>query len=162
MFHGKQVRYNGSTGNIFPCSTSMDRRSLNNDQSFHVKTGQIGELAAAQYLRNRNHVVTDRNYTKPWGEIDVITRKSDCVHFVEVKTVSHETKAALEYAVTHETWRPEELVHRFKQNQIRKAAETWVLERQWEGDVQIDVAAVRIVPREKLAVVNFIENIHVE
>ena len=81
------------------------------------------------------------------------------MHFIEVKSVSYETKKMLEWAVTHETWRPEELVHDFKLNQIRKTLDTWVMEHNWVGDVQIDVLAVRMVPREKYALVKHISNV---
>lgn len=131
------------------------------------EVGVLGEQVAAEYLVARGYEVLDKNYAKKYGEVDIVARETgnsgprgtEIVHFVEVKTVSHETKEELEHAVTHETWRPEELVHAFKLNQIRKVAETWVHEKQWQGNVQIDVAAVRMVPQKTFATVNYIENI---
>lgn len=134
-----------------------------------TKTGAIGEMLAARYLEEHGFLIKARNYTKKWGEIDIIAvsvdnkslsnKTTSCAHIVEVKSVTHETRDLLEYAVTHETWRPEELVHQFKLNQIRKTAETWVREYTWTGTLQIDVIAVRMVPREKFAMINHIENI---
>lgn len=121
--------------------------------------GALGEDIAAAYLTKHGHTVFNRNYAKKWGEIDLITLHDEMVHFVEVKTVSYGTRSTLNWAVTHETWQPEEQVHKRKLHQIEKAITTWMEERGYEGDWQIDVAAVRIVPRETFAVVNYIENI---
>ena len=140
------------------------------------KIGDLGEEIATKYLKNKGFSVIQRNYWKKWGEIDIVARETvpteaegefsreteDIVHFVEVKSVSYETRGLFDWAVTHETWRPEELVHAFKLNQIRKAAETWMTENSWEGKVQVDVVAVRMVPREKYATVKYITNVIVE
>ncbi|OGG85547.1 hypothetical protein A2392_02100 [Candidatus Kaiserbacteria bacterium RIFOXYB1_FULL_46_14] len=150
------------------------------------KTGDLGEEIAAKYLKNKGFSIVERNYRKKWGEIDVIARLSteisieagkmgknkqigdvsyetgERIHFVEVKSVSYETKQMLELAVSHETYRPEERVDDFKLNQIRKAVETWIIEHNWCGEIQIDVIAVRMVPREKYATVKYIPNVIAE
>ncbi len=123
------------------------------------EVGKIGEDVAARYLQKRGFTVIERNYWKKWGEIDIVVKKDKQIHFVEVKTVSYETKGKLVYAVTHETWRPEEQVHQFKIHQIEKALESWISENSYDGEWFIDVVAVRIVPRETFATVKFIENI---
>lgn len=125
------------------------------------KTGSLGEKIATKYLKDRGFTILCCNYRKKYGEIDIIAqaRETETIRFIEVKTVSHETKQALEHAVTHETWKPEELVHRFKLIQIRKTAEAWIMEQNWKGKVQVDVIAIRIISNEKYACVNFIENI---
>jgi len=123
------------------------------------KIGNLGEQIVVNYLKNKDFVILEKNYWRKWGEIDVIAKKNNVVHFVEVKTVSHETKAQLQDAVRHGTWRPEEQVHQFKLHQIHKALETWIGDTNYEGDWQIDVAAVRIVPHETYATVKFIDNV---
>src|SRR3989344_5886964 len=50
--------------------------------------GKRGEDLACEYLINKGYKVLDRNYRKPWGEIDVIARAPDkTLVFVEVKTM---------------------------------------------------------------------------
>ncbi len=124
--------------------------------------GKIGESIAAEFLRNKGLVILEMNYLKSFGEIDIVARGTKGIHFVEVKTVTHETKADLEHAVTHETWRPEEMVHSHKLHQIAKAIEAWQMEHSYTGNLQIDVVAVRLVPRETYSVINYVENVIID
>lgn len=47
--------------------------------------GFLAENIAARYLEAGGYEVIDKNYRKPWGEIDIIVRKKGIVVFVEVK-----------------------------------------------------------------------------
>ncbi len=123
------------------------------------KIGNFGEEIAARYLTRRGFKILQRNYLKKCGEIDIIARFNKRIHFIEVKTVSYETKAMLQQAVTHETWRPENNVHPQKIKKISRAIECWLSEELWDGDWQIDVLAVRIVPRETYATIKYIDNV---
>ena len=71
--------------------------------------GAYGEQIAVNYLKKQGFIILDTNYLKKWGEIDVVARKTSIIHFVEVKTVSYETQHRLKAAVSHGTWRPEEM-----------------------------------------------------
>lgn len=130
-------------------NSTLDRKEI----------GKLGERIASQYLTNTGFNIIETNYWKKWGEIDIVAKKDGVVHFVEVKSVSYETQEKLAYSVSHETWQPEELVHRFKLHQIVKALETWISENSYEGEWLIDVMAVRIVPRETFATVKHLEHI---
>jgi putative endonuclease len=127
------------------------------------ETGALGEQIAVNYLINKGFAVLDVNYLKKWGELDIVAREThvnkQIIHFVEVKTVSYETKTALTNAVTQETWSPEDNVHYKKIQRMNRTIESWLLENDCELEWQIDIAAVRIVPREKYASVKYIPNI---
>jgi putative endonuclease len=126
------------------------------------QVGAFGEQIVVNYLRKRGFTILDTNYLQKWGEIDIVARETNKIHFVEVKTVSYETKQLLEAAVSHGTWRPEENVHRHKISKLSRTIESWLGEHKCELDWQIDVAAVRIVPREKHATVKYIPNVIIE
>jgi Holliday junction resolvase-like predicted endonuclease len=122
--------------------------------------GSLGESLAVKYLEGKCFIVLDRNYLKKWGEIDIVARETNGkVHFVEVKTVSYETKLDLERAVTRRTWRPEENVHESKLRKLSRAIDSWLLEMNYRGPWQIDVVAVRVVTREKYASIKMLDNV---
>lgn len=123
------------------------------------QVGAWGEQITVKYYKNRGFKPLGMNYLKKWGEIDVIARNNGIVHFIEVKTVSYETKADLEHAVTHGTWRPEENVTTHKIQKLSRAIESWLGENKWDGKWQIDVVAIRIVPRETFATIKIIPNV---
>lgn len=127
------------------------------------QVGAYGEQIAVTYLKNKGFLVLEVNYLKKWGEIDIVARETagnkQIMRFVEVKTVSYGTKAALDYAVTHETWNPEDNVHFKKMQRLNRTIESWLLENNCDLDWQIDIVAVRIVTREKFASVKYIPNV---
>ena len=52
------------------------------------ETGRIGEDLACQYLIGKGYRILERNYWKPWGEIDIVAvAKTNTLVFVEVKTL---------------------------------------------------------------------------
>ena len=59
--------------------------------SVSQKTGEMGENIAVRFLMKQGYSILGRNYTKKWGEIDIIAEKERKLHFVEVKSVSRET-----------------------------------------------------------------------
>jgi putative endonuclease len=128
--------------------------------AIHNDIGRLGEDLVGKWLKEKGYQIITQNYRKRFGEIDLVTREtSGRVHFIEVKSVSYETRTALEYAVSHETWRPEEKVHKEKQKRFRNIIQSWLIENPYVSDFQIDIVTVRMVPREKYARVGLIENI---
>jgi putative endonuclease len=125
--------------------------------------GAYGEHIASQYLIKHGYTILSTNYLKKWGEIDIVARETSqsgpVIHFVEVKTVSHETKAKLKIAIAQGSWRPEENVNGRKLNRLYRVIESWLSEYSFTGNWQIDVIAVRVVPREKYATVKYLANI---
>lgn len=129
--------------------------------------GGLGELIVQKQLKRRNWRILDTNYLKKWGEIDIIaeeTRENKKItHFIEVKTVSYETKHDLQIAISRGTWRPEENVHYKKLQRLRRTIETWIAEHPEQPPFwQIDVITVRVVPREKYARLTYLENIIID
>ena len=58
--------------------------------------GKYGEDLACESLVNNKYRIIERNYKKPWGEIDIIAKDPDkTLVFVEVKTLRESTNFAL-------------------------------------------------------------------
>jgi len=123
------------------------------------ETGNFGEEIAVKFLKNKGFEILARNYLKKWGEIDIVARRTDKIHFVEVKAVSYETKDALTSSVPRGRWQPEENVHAFKLKKLSRAIESWLQEYNYDKEWQIDVITVKLVPREKFATVKYLPNI---
>ncbi len=48
--------------------------------------GDFGEARAADFLEEKGYRIVDRNFYSRFGEIDIIARKGDILHFIEVKS----------------------------------------------------------------------------
>lgn len=128
--------------------------------AIHNEIGRLGEAIVSRSFIRKGYEVLGRNYRKKFGEIDIVARETaGIVHFIEVKSVSYETVEALEWAVSHETWRPEEKVHHHKQIRFGRTVETWLMEHPEVNQYQIDIVTVCMVLCEKYAKVKIFENI---
>lgn len=50
------------------------------------RLGNKGELVACTYLLKKGFEIIEKNYFSQYGEIDIIAKKDEQWHFVEVKT----------------------------------------------------------------------------
>ncbi len=59
-----------------------------NEKNDHIGIGKNGEDIATEYLKKNGYKIIERNFRRPWGEIDIIAREKDgTLVFVEVKTL---------------------------------------------------------------------------
>lgn len=101
-------------------------------------TGDRGESIAVEYFLKRGFIVLDRNYQKPWGEIDVIAKKGSELHFIEVKTQSVNSSVN-----SFDFYEAEERVDYYKRNKLRRIIETYLLEKRLtDCDYCVDVLAI--------------------
>jgi putative endonuclease len=106
------------------------------------KIGEIGENIAAKFLVKHGFSILGRNYTKKWGEIDIIAEKNTKIYFIEVKSVSRETISM----VTQETldqYHPEDNMHPWKLKRLSRTIQTYLLskkvpdEKEWQFDLLV-------------------------
>lgn len=116
------------------------------------KKGEMGESIACTYLERNGFDIIERNYTRKWGEIDIIAWKQRTMHFIEVKSVSRENFDG------DLTMRPEDQMHAWKQRKLAKTIELYVNERTI-GEWQFDVACVYLNMTYRKARVKLLENI---
>lgn len=112
--------------------------------------GKLGEDIAAKYLENHNYSILERNYRKPWGEIDIVAQQSQELVFIEVKTQNQKFE-----------WRPEENVTRHKKHQLSRIVSTYLKEHKIPENQywRIDVLAITLNFETKNAQIEHIQNI---
>lgn len=108
------------------------------------EVGDFGEEITASYLEKNGYRILDRNYSKPFGEIDIIAIKGDMISFVEVKTRKSDDFA---YAA--------EAVDYYKQERIKRASQAFLMERKLTDFlISFDISEVYLDTRK----INYIEN----
>ncbi len=118
-----------------------------------ASTGRTGEQIACDFLTNRGYTILERNYRKPWGEIDIIAEIRGVVHFVEVKAVSvRDFSREKEYI-------PEEMVHVKKLRKIVRTAELFMISRNDAREFQVDVIGVLLLKEKRVARCRFFQQV---
>ena len=106
------------------------------------KIGEIGENIATKFLVKHGFVILDRNYTKKWGEIDIIAEKSNKLYFIEVKSVSRETLNDVTRDILDQ-YHPEDNMHPWKLKRMSRTIQTYLLskkipdEKEWQVDLVV-------------------------
>ena len=121
------------------------------------RIGDEGERVCCKYLQNKGFLVIERNYLKPWGEIDIVAKKHKKLYFIEVKTACLPARQ-----VSRESsYRPEENVHPAKLRRLHRAIQTYLLDHKVGERVewQVDVACVYLDFSTKRARVEMLENV---
>ena len=85
--------------------------------NFKSITGQIGEDLACEFLTNKGYKIIERNYWKPWGELDIVAKDPENILvFVEVKTMRQNNPAIAEL-------QPEDNLTKAKLKKLQKTAQ---------------------------------------
>ncbi len=135
---------------------------MKNFTSKSQKIGELGEDVACKYLEKHGFAVLERNYTKKWGEIDIIANKEGKLYFIEVKSVSRDLdhlNSAVEN-VTRGTFRPEENMHPWKMKRLARTVSTYLIHKRIGNTPwQFDLLVVCIDMSKRLARVKVVENV---
>lgn len=136
------------------------------------KLGDIGENAVSEYLKSKGFSILDRNYSRKWGELDIVAKKGGKVHFVEVKSISREitnnvskeTKnghTSIENKISRESYRAEDNIHPWKLKRLSRAIQTYLLDKNISDSIewQFDVATVLVDQERKICKVSILSDI---
>ncbi|MBL7761868.1 MAG: YraN family protein [Chitinophagaceae bacterium] len=99
--------------------------------AIHNQVGKDGENLAAGYLLKKGYEILHRNWRYSFYEIDIIARKNNKLHIIEVKTLN-ETSAGF----------PEESVTKKKFKRLLNAADEFLYQHPEYRHVQYDILAI--------------------
>jgi len=97
--------------------------------------GTAGEDAAARWLKSEGFEILARNWRSGRYELDIVARRGDTMHFVEVKSRDEGS------------WQsPEEAITPAKSRAFLYAARAWLETNPTDLDAQLDLIAVDTTP----------------
>ena len=121
------------------------------------EVGRLGEAIAAAYLTRHGCTIIDRNVARKTGELDIIARSENALHFVEVKTVL--TDVFPNSWSTDDDYDPSFNLHAYKIKKVARTAEWYVLEKGWGGEWQVDGCLVWLRRKDGHAYVRYLSQI---
>ncbi|WP_034438731.1 YraN family protein [Clostridium ihumii] len=108
--------------------------------------GTIGENIAAEYLKNHNYKILERNFSCKIGEIDIIAKNENNICFIEVKSRTSDYFGM-----------PSEAVNYYKEQKICKVAQYYILKKDLHKyNLRFDV--VEIIFSSTTSKLNLIKN----
>jgi len=93
------------------------------------KFGFAAENKAANFLKKMKFEILERNFHSKFGEIDIIAKKGEIIHFIEVKATSEDYETA-------------QRIDRKKLEKIIKTINFYFAKNQISADYQIDAVLI--------------------
>lgn len=123
------------------------------------KIGEIGENLAVKFLVKHGFRILDRNYTKKWGEIDIVAEKDKKLYFIEVKSVSRSDLGNVSRE-TLDQYNPEDNMHPWKLKRLSRVIQTYLLSKNIdEQEWQVDLLVVFLDLKNKKAKIKVVSDI---
>lgn len=104
-----------------------------NKKTSNQQKGTTGENLATNYLIENGFIIVERNWRYKHCEIDIICKKNNKLHFIEVKT-----------RLSKQFGNPEESINEKKMNALKKAAENYIIVHPEFLMIQFDVIAIKM------------------
>ena len=126
------------------------------------ETGDLGENLVEMFLKKHFFTIIDRNYRKPWGEIDIVARKGDDWRFVEVKTVRRNHFSDDDLSADEASYEPSDNMHPWKLKRLGRAIQTYLLEKKIDEDKiewQLDLISVYLNEAGETLKIDWLEDV---
>ena len=128
------------------------------------KIGETGENIAVRFLVKHHFSILDRNYTKKWGELDIVAKKENKIYFIEVKSISTFLKFTSPQPSPYKgegEYRPEENMHPNKIKRLSRIIQTYLVSKKIPSDMewQVDLLVVYLDLKNKKAKIKVVKNI---
>lgn len=109
-----------------------------NAMAKHNLLGAKGEDLAAEYLRDKGHIIIERNWRFSGYEVDIISEDHEFIVFVEVKTRS-----------TSHWGNPEEAIGKQRMRRMINGASNYLKLNNIDRPARFDIVAIIIDGEEK-------------
>ncbi len=116
---------------------------------YQKNLGKIGEEKAISFLKNQGFFIIKKNFQTKLGEIDIIAKRGNELHFIEVKTRSNTKKG-----------QPYEAVNQRKIDHLKKAAQFFLLKSKF-NDYKLKIDIISIILSGDNEDLKFYENIDI-
>lgn len=115
-------------------------------------SGAIGEDIAVKHLVKQRYRIVDRNFRKPWGEIDIIAEKQGLLVFAEVKALTINPSSG-------RIFRPEDHFTRQKMRRLLRTCRLYVQSLRREVPWRLDLITIELEPDGSVADIRHIEDV---
>ncbi len=105
-------------------------------------SGILGENKACAFLKKQGFNILQRNFHSKFGEIDIIAKKGEILHFIEVKFTQNNYEAA-------------ERLDSKKYQKLLKTIEFYRIKKGDESDFQLDLIVIKQDKIELLENISF-------
>lgn len=105
---------------------------MTNTRNFNQEFGQYGEDLATRFCCQYNLKILQRNYRCRFGEIDLIARQGEVIHFIEVKNRTSDLIPG-RYAVNTN-----------KQRHIRRSAQNYLTQHKLTNECLVSFDVIEI------------------
>lgn len=131
------------------------------------KIGEIGENVACKFLVKHGFTILERNYTKKWGEIDIVAQRQENrglkLYFIEVKAVTRDLSdvSRITSKDSLDQYRPEDNMHPWKLKRLSRTIQTYLVSKHVSESTewQFDLLVVFLDMNNKKARVKRVEDV---
>jgi putative endonuclease len=126
----------------------------------HNQIGKLGEQISKTFLIKHGFLFIENNYRTRQGEVDIVVKKDNKIHFIEVKSV----KVRSFDNITNLVVRPEDNLTKNKWSKLTICIESYLQHRNVPRETrwQVDLACVYINTETRQGMVKLLENIQIE
>ena len=126
---------------------------LKGSKKFNKHKGDKGEDIASYFLIEKGYKVLERNFSRKYGELDIIATKGDTLVCIEVKTQS----------LSDSEVAPEDHFNRRKYEKVKRTFYQYIVENNMtEMTQRIDLIAIVFDNNTKKAKVKHYKNVNID
>lgn len=114
-----------------------------------TKIGLEAESATCRELTRLGYRVLDRNWRRPWGELDIVADLDGVIHFIEVKAGTARSNG----------FEPFLRADRTKMAKVERTARTWLAAHRYGDETPWQIDVVSVIMESDGPMFEYFENI---